>query len=346
MKRNAARSAILLETMIFLSSLIFIAQYSYASSDVVADSDMERYGQMFMRSYNRTLEENFRPAYRKYFSFWASYPCLLNVTISTSRGAAIEFMPSDEGAFESRSIDYRIDLGIFKDVNLNITSVNAGNATVLIYSGPPGSIFTLNAFATVVFSDMIIITNKGHLAQLEEGSLLILSNVKVNERIYHVMIAMGCNSASAWTDEQAEKDAKEVFNIDLYRAFNQSEEVREYLAYPELSELIGQVVWRFQHARETGYDLIAFKEDLERIRNLARDKYHVSTEFVDEILDYLQDVSAMAPPPFWEVAPWSWILSGLVGIAITIVGARTWRALKSKRKRKSSRKWTKRARFE
>jgi len=345
MKRNGKHIAVLFGIMIFFSLLVFVTHYSYASSDVITDSDMERYGQTFVRSYNKTLEDNFRPAYRKYFSFYANYPYRLNATISTNRGAAIEFIPSKEGAFESRTINYRIDLGIFKDVNLNITSLNVQNATVLIYSGPPGSIFVLKAFATVVFSDMIIITNKGHLAELEEGSLLILSNVIVNERLYHVMIVRGSNLPSAWTDEQAEEDATEIFNIDLYRAFNQSEEVREYLAYPELSELIGQVVWKYQHAKETGYDLIAFKEDLERIRDLARDKYHVRTEFVDEILDYLQGINVLATPPFWEVAPWSWILSGLVGVALTVIGTIAWKILRGRNKRKRSRKWTKRANF-
>jgi hypothetical protein len=337
MKRNAKHIAVLFETMIFFSLLIFVTNCSHASPDILTDSDVERYGLAFLRNYNETLEDNFRPAYRKYFSFYANYPYRLNATISTSKGAALEFTPSKEGGFESRAIDYRIDLGIFMDVDLNITSLDAQNATVLIYTGPPGSIFLLEAFATVVFSNMIIITNKGHLAELNEGSLLILSNVRVNERVYHLMIARGSNVPSAWTDEQAEKDAKEIFNIDLYRAFNQSEEVREYLAYPELSELVGQIVWRYQHAKETGYDLIAFRDDLARIRDLARDKYHVRTEFVDEILTYLQGINTPAPPPFWEVAPWSWVLSGIISAAIGAICVRLWSNFKGKRKRVSRR---------
>jgi hypothetical protein len=334
MKRNARHIAVLFETMISFSLLVFVTDFSHASPEILTDSDMERYGLAFLRSYNETLEDNFRSTYRKYFSFYANYPYRLDATISTSQGAALEFVPSEEGAFESRAIDYRIDLGVFADVDLNITSLDAQNATVLIYSGPPGSIFLLEAFATVIFSNMIIITNKGHLAELSEGSLLILSQVKVNEKLYHLMIARGSNAPSAWTDEQAEKDAKEIFEIDLYRAFNQSEEVREYLAYPELSELVGQVVWRYQHARETGYDLIAFRDDLAKIRDLARDKYHVKTEFVDEILTYLQGVSTSAPPPFWEVAPWSWVLSGIVSAAIGAICVRLWSNFKGKRKRK------------
>jgi len=335
MGRNVKEIAVLLKALIFVSSLIFVIHLSHANSSILTVADMERYGQAFFKSYNKTLEDNFRPSYRKYFAFFASYPYRLNATISTTRGAALEFMPWNEETFESKIINYRVDLGIFEDVNLNITSLNDQNATVLIYTGPPGNIFQLKGFATVVFSDMIIITNKGHLAELEEGSLLILSNVRVNERLYHVMIARGSNVPSAWTNEQAENDAKETFNIDLYRAFNQSEEVREYLAYPELSELIGQIVWKYQHAKETGYDLIAFEEDLTRVRDLARDKYHVRTEFVDEILDYLQGISAQAAPPLWTVPPYSWILGGVVSLVIAAICRQAWKVFKSKRRRRT-----------
>lgn len=340
MKQRQRIVSLFVAMLFSFSSLVLIIHSSPSSSGAVSKEDMETYVQSFLASYNKELEDNFRPQVRKYFPFYSSYLYYINATISNVHGAALEFTPWDQEIFEFKTINTRVESTVFKYVDLDITSVaNSTGYKVLIYTGPIryDAFITLRSFSHAVFSNTIVVTNKASFIKVEEEAELFLSNVIVDRRHFHTLIMRGSNELSAWTTEQAKNDAHRFFEIHLYRAFNQSEEFREYLAYPELSQLVEQIVWKHLHLE--GYDLIAFKEDLVKVRDLARDKYHVSTEFVDEILDYLQKkMMAQSPPPPWEVAPWNWIIPGLVGIALTAIATKVYKWLKPPRKKSKKKK--------
>lgn len=329
--------SVLVAAIIALSSLVLTTSSYSASSDVVSKQDMETYVQAFLDSYNTELEANFRPQFRDLFPFSSDFTYRKNATISSNRGAALEFSPWNQDILYYKTISTRLESAIFKYIDLNTTTVvNSTGYKVVIYTGdaPRGAPFiTVLSGSHVSWANTIFVTNRASFAAVAKGGELFLSNAIVDERHFHMLIMRGNNESSAWTSEQAEIDARIFFEMHLYRAFDQSEEFREFLAIPELSQLLEEIIQK--HLHDEQYDLSAFQEDLEEVRELAREKYHVSTEFVDELLDYLEKIAlAPSPLPWWEVAPWSWILGALVSIAVTAIVMYAYRRMRKKSKKK------------
>lgn len=294
------------------------------------------YGETFLKTYIQQVEDNFRSQYRQYFDFYANLPYKINATISSTHGAAMEFVPENEQMFDFRMVEQRIELVVFPEIDLNMTSLDV-NATVLIWTGEPSQgMFAISGKRNVI-SGGIFITNTGHLMDLEIGGSVLLLNVNVDGRYYYAMMVKGSNTADAWTKHDAEAEAIDLFEEDLFHAFNQSEEIRKYMAYPLLEELISQIVWKHQHAEEIGYDLLQYYEDLAKVRELAVSKYHLNSTFVDEILNWLENIYPQQP--WWEVAPNSWVIGAVIGVPVTMVFERLiLRAYKSLKRRRIKRR--------
>jgi len=289
------------------------------------------YAEAFLEAYNQQVENNFRSEYRKYFDFYANFPYNINATMSSTHGASIEFVPSSKPSFDFKTFEQRIELVVFPDVDLNITSLDV-NATVFIWHGKPSqAMLAINGTGNAIIN-IIFITNKGHFLDLGIGGSVLLSNVNVDGRYYYVIVIKGSNTPNSWTKDIAKEDARVLFEEDLFHAFNQSEEIRKYMAYPILEELISQIVWKHQHAKDIGYDLLQYYEDLARVRDIAVNTYHLNSAFVDEILSWLEEI--YPKQPWWEVAPNSWILGaiigGLVSILLERIITRAYKALKQR----------------
>lgn len=276
----------------------------------------QEYAEAFIETYNEQVENNFRSEYRKYFDFYANSPYNINVIISSTHGASIEFVASNESSFDFRTVEQRIELVVFPDIDLNITSLDA-NATVFIWHGKPSqAMLGINGTGNAIYN-IIFITNKGHFLDLGIGGSVLLLNVNVDGRYYYVMVIKGSNTRSSWTRGMAKEDARVLLEQDLFHAFNQSQEIREYMAYPILEELISQIVWKHQHAEEIGYDMLQYYEDLAKVRDIAVNTYHLNSTFVDEILNWLEQI--YPKKPWWEVAPNSWILGAIIGGLVSIL---------------------------
>ena len=300
---------------IFISLLTYWAYFSQQSHSLLSEDDLRRFSEIFLKTYREQVERNFREKYRRYFDFYVDFPFIVNITISKVHGAAIEFTPSNKQAVKFQMTNETIEFAVFRDINLNITRLDV-NATVFIFKGSSGPMFYVNG-SDILVEDIIFITNRGYLLKLANTGSVLFRNVIVDGRYCYLVLLKGSNSRGAWSDDAAKNDALLLFKNELYKAFNKSEEIRKYIAYPELKELVAQIVWKLRHADEIGYDLFSFKDDLARVQRIAVEKYRISSEFVDEILDYIEQIEPQ--PPFWEVPPWSWIFGGIVGVIIAWV---------------------------
>lgn len=311
--------------ILFCVISVFSTTLANKESGPITNENAQDYTEAFLKTYTQQVENNFRPEYREYFDFYANSPYKINATISNTHGAAIEFIPSNKSLFDFGTIEQRIELAIFPDVDLNITSLDV-NATVFIWSGEPSqAMFVINGTGNEL-KGIIFITNKGHFLDLGIWGSVLLSNVIVDDRYYYVMMIKGSNTPSSWTKDIAKEEAMRLFEEDLFSAFNRSEEVRKYIAYPILEEMISQIVWKHQHTEEIGYDLLQYYKDLAKVRDLAVNTYHLNSTFVDEILNWLEDI--YPKQPWWEVAPYSWVLGAVVGILVTIVLEKLYNELK------------------
>lgn len=294
--------------------------------------DAKDFAEAFLDAYVQQVEDYFRPKYREYFDFYRKSPFRIYATISNVHGAAIEFVPSNESLFAYREVEQRIEETIFPYIDLNITSVDAENATVLIFQGgePSEACIAVEGEGNMI-SNMVIITNKRHFIDVETSGSVLLSNVNVDGIVYNMVIIKGSNKPDSWTKQVAEAEANRIFESDLFQAFNQSIEIREYIAYPILKELIEQVVWKHHHADEIGYDMLQYHEDLTVIRDIAVNTYHLNSTFVDEILDWIESKYQLEPQ-WWEVPPWSWLLGAIAGFFVTLIlnfgGTRVYKRLK------------------
>ena len=320
--------------LVFIScvALSYLAFPSRQELEIMTQQNAKNFAETLLDAYVQKVENYFRPEYREYFDFYRKSPFKIYATISNTHGAAIEFVPSDESLFAYKEVEQRIEEAIFPYIDLNITSVDAENATVLIWQGgEPGEACITIGGKGNMFSNMVFITNRRHFLDMETGGSLLLSNVNVDGIIYDMVIIKGDNSPESWTANVAEGEANRVFESDLFRAFNQSEEVREYIAYPTLKELIDQIVWKHHHAEEIGYDMLQYYEDLAVIRDIAVNTYHLDSTFVDEILNWIESKYQLEPK-WWDVPPSSWFLGGIVGFSVTLilglVGRRAYKRLK------------------
>ena len=236
----------------------------------VSEQDAENYTQTVLTTYSQKLEGAFREPYRTYFYFYSHIPFAVNATVSNTHGCAIEFTPANESSFTFATTTLGIEQAVFPITNA---------------TGMP--MFVVNGNHNTLEGGFIF-TDGGNLLQMANQGTLWLFNVTVNGRYYFAMMIKGSNSADSWSSEIAKEDAQDLFEDDLFRAFNNSEEVRMYMAYPLLQQLISQIVWKHQHAQDIGYDLLQYREDLQRVRDLAVNTYRLNSTFVDEILNWLE----------------------------------------------------------
>jgi hypothetical protein len=308
---------VLVLVCIFALPILFAS--SAVESNVLTKDSAYHYAQIVLTVYDQQVETGFRQTYRKYFDFYANLHYKIVATVSNAHGAALEFIPDNESSFDYETTGQRIEFAVFPNIDLNITSLDV-NATVFVYTGEADHpMFVVNGSHNGI-SNMIIITNKGYLLDLGAEGSIMLSNVIVNNRYYYKIIAKGGNTTDSWSEDDARGFAMDIFEDDLYRAFNQSEEIREYMAYPILEKLISDIAWKHQHASDIGYDMLQYYEDLAQVRDLAVNKYHLNSTLVDEILSWLETI--YPKQQWWELAPYSWILGGIIGAPLAIVTER------------------------
>ena len=202
----------------------------------------------------------------------------------------------------------------------------------IVYNGEPNLPILIGDTSNPrnIVSGSRFITNKGHFLDLGIEDSLMLVGVNVDLKDYNLMIIKGSNKPSSWTKDSAKEEAMSLFEFDLFNAFKQSEEIREYMAYPILNELLSQILWKHKHADEVGYDMLQYQQDLAKVRDLAVNEYHLNSTFVDEILNWLEKIEP--EPPWWERVPYSWIFAGIIGFFICAVGERLLKKVLKRRK--------------
>lgn len=300
----------------FVLAFCTISSHPVAQEEVIPE-DLQEYTEIFLSTYENELETNFREEYRKYFDFHKKLPYSTYVTISKSHGASLEFIPCETQDFVANIVYERIEDAIFEDVDLNLTSseVLTSNATVLVWSGPANQpMFIIGGNA--VLKNLVVVTNKGYFLELQQTGSLVIRNIIVDEIYYENLIIKGSNLIQSWTPETSKNEANWVFQDDLQKAFLESEDVREYIAYPELKMLVERLIER---QKDPDYDLLSFKRDYDEIVKLAEEKYGIErSEFVQEIYEYLKSKVTLRKRVLGIVYNNNWVY--VIVFSVTIFG--------------------------
>lgn len=305
-----------------LFSIVFFALFftltclarSNASLSPISSTDAENYLEDFFTVFDSKMAQQFgsnSTIYTQYINYE------VYVTTSTVHGVGIEFFPSNKTQFYFNTVDVPIETAVFPNLGFNAT-LPPINASVLTWNGEPnGTMIEIGNASNTILQDLVFVTNNGHFIELGENGEVYLFDVTVDGRYYHALILRGGNSLDYWNQNVAEKDATTFFEQRSLLTYQQAETIKESMAYPIFQIALSKVLWKDRNALEINYTLPEHDRDIEAVKELANDIYHFPSTYVDRFYEWLDDITPRPlelPKQAWyELAPWSWILGGIVG---------------------------------
>ena len=259
------------------------------SNKVVSNRQMGSYGKAFLRKYENLVQRKVRPAYQKYFQFLKEKPILIKASVSTSHGAAVEFVPSEVQKFQCQTVTDKIEQTVFQGIDLNTLNSNDNNRPKFTYSGEPGPMRNVSA-KRIGFVNLMFITNKGWLFNILETGSVITNELIVDGINYpNMIIIKGSNRRSVWSHKEAKEDASHQFRVDFKIAYFSSEEFRRFVAHPALTQMANEIKAKQEGGKYGGeYGYIEFKEDLDEL-NAVADAHHISHDFSNNIYEFVKE---------------------------------------------------------
>jgi len=107
-------------------------------------------------------------------------------------------------------------------------------------------------------------------------------------RYFNPITIKGSNMYESWTTNKAVWDAEFDFKYDLAYALNQSEGVREYVAYSELKEALSNIADRLKNDPSYGWSQL--DSDLSEVSRIASEKYGVTRpDFIKEVFEVIKE---------------------------------------------------------
>ena len=280
------------------------------ANKVVSDVQMEAYGKAFLRKYENLVQRKVRPAYQKYFQFLKEKPILIKASVSTSHGAAVEFVPSKVQKFQCQTVTDKIEQTVFQGIDLNTLNSNDNNRPKFTYSGEPGPMHNVSA-KRIGFVNLMFITNKGWLFNILETGSVITKELIVDGINYpNMIIIKGSNRRSVWSHKEAKEDASHEFRVDFKIAYFSSEEFRKFVATPGLTQIAKKIEAKQTAGKYGGeYGYLELKEDLDEL-NAAADAHGIRHEFSNNLYEFVK-----AQPSWrerhWILYPFIFVLLGI-----------------------------------
>jgi len=284
------------------------------ANKVVSNRQMEAYGKAFLRKYENLVQRKVRPAYQKYFQFLKEKPILIKASISTSHGAAVEFIPSEVQKFQCQTVTDKIEQTVFQGIDLNTLNSNDNNRPKFTHSGEPGPMYNVSA-KRIGFENLMFITNKGWLFNILETGSVITKELIVDGINYpNIIIIKGSNRRSVWSHKEAKEDASHQFRVDFKIAYFSSEEFREFVATPVLTQIAKKIEAKQIAGKYGGeYGYLELKEDLDEL-NAAADAHGIKHEFSNNLYEFVK-----AQPRWRERNPI--VFNVICGIVVAILFA-------------------------
>ena len=264
---------------------VFCWLRDWNANKVVSDVQMEAYGKTFLKRYEDLVQSKVQPAYQKYFPFLKGKPILIKASISTSHGAAVEFIPFEEYKFQSHTVADRIGREVFPEKDPNTVRVEDDKSDHADRGYPRiGRSMRVNA-------EDISITriSVSAILLLETGSLRTKEIVVDGINYPNTIIIKGSNRRNVWCRKAAKEEASSDFRRDFHVAYLDSEEFREFVATPVLTDIAKKIFAKQQggkYGEQYGY--LEQKEDMAELIAVA-DAYDINHEFSKNIYEFVKE---------------------------------------------------------
>jgi len=203
--------------------------------------------------------------------------------VSESHGAAIEFvLNAGLGHFKSMRTNDRIELAVFGGSFYSAHGLPFQIKCIrLIFSLESGVIF--EAGGQCMFEVF------GNATLAVDGSNWTLDGTGY----FNPITIKGSNMYESWTANKAVWDAEFDFRYDLANALNQSEGVREYVAYSDLKGLLSNIAdWM---KNDPNYGWSQLESDLSEVSRIAQEKYGVTRpNFVKDVFNFIKEKTTLS----------------------------------------------------
>lgn len=284
-----------------LISIVLFSIYQFAvyidQNLTVSSEDMKNYAQTYIGTYREIANGNISSRNLTYLEFYNKYPYLVRIIISTTHGAGLEFFPSKVASSKIEITNKEIEKYMFNGSTDVVMFRVAGHASI---------------------GDLTLECTQSPFKILDSGSLLIY-HLRVNNswqagRIYEYAIIKGSNQKRDWAVQAASNDARADFEDSLIEVFEKSEEFRDYLAQPILSNIANDIVNKNKNGSYRNNPLL-FKNDIEKLHKAAIER-GASTQFADVALS----VAKNQPEPIsWldQYHVWDMLRSLIVSLIIS-----------------------------
>ena len=207
----------------------------------------------------------------------------MNTMVSESHGAAIEFVSNSSlSHFHSMRTNDRIELAVF-------------GGSFYQAHGLPFQIFQIRLI-WVLESGVDFETGGQCMFEVFDNATLAVdgSNWTLDETDYfNPMTVKGSNMYESWTVNRAVWDAEFDFKYDLASALNQSEGVREYVAYSDLKGLLSNIADRMKNDPNYGWSQL--QSDLNEVTRIAQEKYGVTRpDFIADVFNFIKEKTILS----------------------------------------------------
>ena len=246
-------------------------------------TQMQVYSKTYLMKYNSLVEKAALPKYRQEFADYKDFPFIINAVISSTHGASIELIPSEESKFQCRTIEDRIDREVFPEKDPNTSRVESDTSD---HADRGYSRIGRPKVSAKIINLCRLSADGIHI--LKTGSLMTKEMV-VNGIYYpNTIIINGNNQRKYWSLKVAEEDASRSFRLDLIIAYFSSEEFREFVATPVLTQIAKDIIAKKDKGLYIGkHGYILFREDLRKLVAEA-DAHGISHEFAESIYKFLE----------------------------------------------------------
>jgi len=266
-------------SIVFLLLIWLSISLLFKPNHLVTEEEIRRYGKTYLQTFRDEVAQ-FKLDDWVYFpsfvNFW-NKTIDLKAMISESHGAAIEFViDANTSHFNSVRTDDRIEVAVFGGVFSREHGLPFRiRQTRLIWVLEPGVNFITGGQC------MFEVFDNATLAVI--GSNWTLDGVSY----FNPITVKGSNMYESWATNKAVWEAQFDFRYDLAYALNQSEGVREYVAYSELKEALSNIADRLKNDPSYGWSQL--DSDLSEVSRIASEKYGVTRpDFVEEVFEVIR----------------------------------------------------------
>jgi len=276
--------------------ILIYSIYSCNDSEIVNEDELKDYAESYIEEYRNLVDEDIKPAYKKYFDFYKSYPFQIKLTLSQTSGASIEFSTSDTVTFVFETAIQRIEEHISYPHDLLYRALSP-DSFIRIYREP--QMYMTGKY--VYMRDLKIVEEiDRYFIKVGDSTCAYFENVSIDSIDYQFLLFKGSYNPIYWGAGAVRKDVLHFFQNDFKNAFFHYIDFREFVKLPELTEIATKIL---EYRNDDKFDLLDLENELREMRLICL-KNGIEPGFADDVYNYSEKRKDRYIEPKWYDNPY------------------------------------------